>query len=135
MNRKRGIWRAEGRGDANVIPQSALASRKPPGPGLRKGPQPCCALLSPSEPQLGRPLTRCSLLCPRALLYLPHRNQDIPSSPVSSSTSACQSPSQRPSPSLLRAVFPAASAPSPGPSLPPRCRPHAHCPMHSASHK
>lgn len=49
MNRETNMERRglEGRGNANVIPQSALASHNPPCPGLSKGPQSCC----PVKPQ------------------------------------------------------------------------------------
>lgn len=74
----------EGRGNANVIPQSAWLPTIPPALVLVKAHSPA-APSSPSGPQLDRPLIRCSLLCARALLDLPHLNQDIPSPPVSSS--------------------------------------------------
>lgn len=87
MNRETNIWREEGwkaEGIPVCFPSQPWLPTIPPALVLVKAHSPA-APSSPSGPQLDRPLIRCSLLCPRALLDLSHLNQDIPSPPVSSS--------------------------------------------------
>lgn len=103
-----------------------LAFHNPPA--LRKSPLPCCPPPTPVTPTWkDRPLSRCSLLCPRALLYFPHLNQDIPIPPVSSSHLCPPSLFQRPSP------VPAAGCAPCSHSLSPSLQAPAHYAMHSGS--
>lgn len=101
------------------------AFHNPHCPGLSKSPQPCCPP-PPRDSQLDRPLTGCSLLCPRALLYLPHLNQEIPLPPVSSSHLCLPGSFPVPLPIPAAGCTP---APSPFPWVqPPRCRPQSTTP-------
>lgn len=113
----------EGRGNANVLPQSALASHNPPCPGLSKGPQSCCPL-KPQWPSAGQTTYQVFSALPQSSAgpSASEPGHPFPSSVFLPPPPVSLLPSVPPL-SLLRAVLPAASAPSPGPSLPLRCRP------------